>query len=145
VVEDKKQLLTTYQCPRLGVPRWPEFSVPKMWAFAITNPRFKDYMPSGWLNGGRTPERAYFFKVLAALETDWLVDNIDRIRAERTLRRQVPPPKPATLTIAPKWAAQLMSQPFLAGKLFSCDILGLVGNFVMPLFVIPFNRANFFF
>jgi hypothetical protein len=87
VIEDKKQLVTTYRCPKVRVPRWPEFSVAKMWAFAITNPAFESYMPSTWMKGGRTAERGYFFKILGYLETDWLVENIDRIRAERTLRQ----------------------------------------------------------
>jgi hypothetical protein len=61
VVEEKKWLVTTYRCPKVKVPRWPEFSVAKMWSFALTNPYFHHYMPSTWLEDGRTPERAYFF------------------------------------------------------------------------------------
>jgi hypothetical protein len=87
VIEDKKQLVTTYRCPKVKVPRWPEFSVAKMWAHAKTNPLFKNYMPSTWLEDGRIAERTYFFKILGYLETEWLVENIDRIRAERTLRK----------------------------------------------------------
>ena len=105
VIEDKKQLVTTYRCPKVKVPRWPEFSVAELWAHAITNPEFASYIPSTWLDGGRTPERAYFLKILGLLETEWLVENITRIRAERTLRKQIVPPKPATLQIAPKWAS----------------------------------------
>ena len=105
VVEDKKFLMHIYHCPRLKVPRWPEFSVAKLWAHAITNPLFASYIPSTWLDGGRTPERAYFLQILGLLETEWLVENINRIRAERTLRKQIVPPKPATLQIAPKWAS----------------------------------------
>jgi hypothetical protein len=62
-------------------------------------------MPSTWLEDGRTAERNYFFQILGYLETEWLVENIDRIRSERTLRKQIAPPKPSTLMITNNWAS----------------------------------------
>ena len=45
-----------------------------MWPIALNNPNFMNYMPDNWGPGHRTPERLYFFKILATLERDWLWD-----------------------------------------------------------------------
>jgi hypothetical protein len=86
VIEGKKQLMPSWKLRKCKVPRWPEFAVAKMWTHAITNPYFVPYMPSTWGPGGRTAERAYFFRILATVEGEWLWENIARIRSERTLR-----------------------------------------------------------
>ena len=117
VVEGTKKLILEYDVNFIKVPKWPEFAVNKIWPHAITNPTFLDYMPGSWGPGHRTAERAYFFKVLATVDGQWLWENIQRITQAREANKMIEvPKKPATLKISSDWAQKLMAMPLAPGK-----------------------------
>ena len=96
----------------LEVPTWPEFSVDNMWTEAVKSRRFMKYIPDTWGPGHRSPERDYFFKILATVEWDWLYSQVKTITDARVRRRMETVPKAVpTLQISSDWILKLLAMP----------------------------------
>ena len=98
-----QQLLTKEKTPvflcsvgKPWVPVWPELAVPKIWPFAIKNPRVAKRMPDEWMsNGGRRADRTWFWKVLFAVDPPFAQQIIESCQSQRRARKVVKPQRPS--------------------------------------------------
>ena len=119
VLAGRKKLFPLAKTISIENPGWLEFSNKKVWAEAVKNPRFKEYIPDNWKfeGGGRHPEKDYSWVVICTLQPDWVHENIDRIRAAR-YQYQVDgdSKRPPDTYIDPAWVQKLLSVPFIPCK-----------------------------
>ena len=107
VFAGKKKLFPTIKIIRIDNPNWPEFSNRKVWTEALKNGSFRQYIPDNWQfdKGGRDPEKKYTWEIICTLQPEWVLENLERIRASR-FQYQIDNDvkKPADTVITPEWA-----------------------------------------
>jgi hypothetical protein len=66
----------------------PELSVEKIWPEAMKMATFKDYMPDEWnMERIKKVDRSFFYGVLAALNTNYVVKLQQDVLNQRALRK----------------------------------------------------------
>ena len=74
------------------------------------------YIPDCWTANPTRRDRAFFFGILATMNTEFVTDLIEDCRRQRKQGAVDRLNQPRELTIAPEWAAQLLSQPYVSSK-----------------------------
>ena len=115
----EKKVFQTVRTIEIENPGWPEFSNKAVWAEAVKNPDFMQYVPDTWTfdKGGREPEKNFVWVITCTLQPQWVTENIDRIRTARyqyKIDSQIV--RPPTTFIAPEWIEELLSIPFIPSK-----------------------------
>ena len=78
----QKKFIKKNQVSGMTIPKWPELSVRKMWAYAMEIPGFRDYMPDDFTGDHKT-DRAYFWGYVVFLCEPLVVALINNTREQR--------------------------------------------------------------
>ena len=92
ILNNQKRYYKTSEVRVFRVPLWPELAIHKIWAEAIKNPRFLEYMPDSWTANAKT-ERSFFFAILGTVSPDYVQHLVLDCRQQRIqMKLNKPPP-----------------------------------------------------